>query len=185
MVDPPAAEHLAECADCSRRYAELTIFMDGLRDEADAEVEELFPTERLVAQQQNIFRRLTHVHRPARIISFPARELAAAMPSSGRVPPRWLAAAAAAGLFIGVAVGGVFGPAGMRRDASMQVAAPPMSAPRVAASPAVRVNTPVESPDDDAFLLQLEMALAQPTLRELQSFDALTPEVREIGARVR
>lgn len=185
MVDPPSAEHLAECADCTRRYAELTMFMDGLRDEADAELEELFPAERLLAQEQNILRRLTHIHRPARVISFPARELAAAMPASGRVPPRWLAAAAAAGLFIGVAVGGFFGPASIRRNPPMQVASAPMSAPRTTSTPAVRANTPADAPDDDAFLLQLEMSLAQPTLRELQPFDALTPQVREIGTRVR
>ena len=183
MVDPRAAEHLAECGDCGRRHAELAMFMDGLRDEADAELDALFPAERLVAQRDHILRRLSHVHRPARVISFPARETASAMASGSRVTPRWLAAAAAAGLFIGVAVGGFVGSNGLRRNPPMQVAPSAPGNARVIAAPAVRVSTPPDVPDDDAFLMQLEMALAQPTLRELQPFDALTPTVREVRLR--
>jgi hypothetical protein len=35
--------------------------------------------------------------------------------------------------------------------------------------------------DDEAFLLELEFALARPHTHELQPFDALTPHVREVG----
>lgn len=175
MVDPRVAEHLADCPECGRRHADLAAFMDGLRDDADAEIGDLFPAERLLAQQDQILRRISHVHRPARVISFPARDLSGPVPSASRVTPRWLAAAAAAGLFIGVAVGGIFGPAGLRRSPPMQVA--PSAATRVVAAPALRVNTPADVPDDDAFLLQIETALARPTLRELQPFDAMTPTV--------
>ena len=83
----------------------------------------------------------------------------------------------------GGAVGGFFGPAaGLRRQPAMQVA-PSASTARVAAAPAVRVSAPADVPDDDAFLMHLEMALAEPTLRELEPFDALTPTVREVGLR--
>ena len=31
-IDPPAADHLADCEPCAVRYADLVGFMDGLRD---------------------------------------------------------------------------------------------------------------------------------------------------------
>ena len=46
-------------------------------------------------------------------------------------------------------------------------------------------STPVTVADDDAFLLDLELALQRPNTRELEPFDALTPHVREIYNRVR
>ena len=33
-LDPPVAEHLADCAACGSRYAELAAFMDTLRRDA-------------------------------------------------------------------------------------------------------------------------------------------------------
>ncbi len=186
-LDARDADHLSECEACTARYRSLVGFMDGLRQDGDAEVDAIFTGERLQAQQAQIMRRLTHVHRPARVISFPGREPAAPAAAVTRVPPRWLAAAAAAGLFIGVAVGGLLGPTALGPTASgpgraaMQVA----SAPRASQAPAVRVSAPAEPRDDDAFLLQLEAALASPQLRELQAVDALTPHVREVRTQVR
>ena len=183
LPDPRDAEHLADCPECTDRYAELTAFMGGLREDAEAEADELFPAERLEAQQARILHRISRFQRSARVISFPARDVAVASTPAARVPPRWLAAAAAAGLFIGVAVGGFIGPAGLRPST------PPMQVgssvePRPQAAPAMRVAVPAEPRDDDAFLMQLEVSLERPHLRELQPFDAITPHVREINARV-
>ena len=36
VLDPPAAEHLADCGECTARYAELTQFMETLRRDGDA-----------------------------------------------------------------------------------------------------------------------------------------------------
>ncbi len=99
--------------------------------------------------------------------------------------PRWLAAAAAAGLFVGVAVGGTILHPGLQRSvAPMRVAGSPTASARLAPSPGVLINAPsnvIDSIDDDAFLMQLEFALERPHTQELQPFDALTPHVREIG----
>jgi len=72
-IDPPIAEHLADCASCGARYAELTAFMDGLRRDGEAEADAIFTPERLRLQQQQIVRRMALVGRPARILSFPPR----------------------------------------------------------------------------------------------------------------
>ena len=186
-LDPRAAEHLADCDDCVARYDEFVAFMDATRTEAEAETDEAFPADRLRLQQQQILRRLEHVHRSARVITFPGREIASGSRSVVRVTPRWIAGAAAAGLFIGVAVGGYLGPERFHRAAPQAAVERPMSVqPRPAAPAAVRVNSAADdSPDDDAFLMELELALARPHTRELQPFDAMTPHVRDIDNRER
>ena len=187
-VPPPEIEHLTDCTSCRERYAELTELMEGIRSEADAESDELFTADRLRHQQDQILRRLEHLNRPARIISFPGR-VTRHISGNARVAPRWLAAAAAAGLFVGVAVGGMFLQPGLRRSLPvMHVAARPTAVARATPAPAARVANPVpvtDTFDDDVFLQELEFALARPHTRELQPFDALTPHVREIGSQVR
>src|SRR5688500_9016576 len=110
-IEPTAAEHLTDCSDCRARYVDLRSFMEGLRTEVDAELDEVFPADRLRAQQQQIARRLEHLAHPARVITFPGHppdQHAAA--SRSRVAPRWLGAAAAAGLFLGIGLGTFFYP---------------------------------------------------------------------------
>jgi hypothetical protein len=188
-LDPPSAEHLADCDACGTRYAELVTFLDDVRTASDAESDAVFTTERLRQQQEQILRRLEHASRSARVISFPGQSLSHPIIGAGRVAPRWLAAAAAAGLFVGVAVGGTILHPGLQRSViPMRVATSPVASSRLAPTPAVLVNAPanvIDSIDDDAFLMQLEFALERPHTQELQPFDALTPHVREIGVNTR
>jgi anti-sigma factor RsiW len=197
--DPPSAEHLGECEACAARYAELTAFMDGLRADAAAEADAVFTPERLWAQQQHIMRRVEHVGRAARVISFPGR-VTQRMAVATRVAPRWLAAAAAAGLFVGVAVGGMLFDSSPSAPTATTLLARTKPVRRMTPPP-VRVTSPasvVEEPqpvapvapakaasaDDDTFLSELENAL-QHRPRELQPYDALTPHVRDVSAQLR
>ena len=70
-VDPPTADHLADCADCRVRYADLSSFLAALRSEADEEIDTVFRPDDLRAQQQQIAHRLDHLGHAARVISFP------------------------------------------------------------------------------------------------------------------
>jgi hypothetical protein len=192
-VDPPSAEHLADCAACASRYAELGSFLAGLSEDADAEVSALFPPERLRAQQQDIARRLELVGRAARVITFPGRAIAHATTSTApvtrsrvtRMASRWIAVAAAAGLFVGVAAGTAF-KFGPRLDVAREsrrssTAAPSrqvMSSSASRLSPAGVEKAVVDT--DDMFMSDLEAVLDRPHTRELVAFDALTPHVREI-----
>jgi hypothetical protein len=185
FVQPPVAEHLADCESCGARYADLAAFMDTLRAEGDAEADAVFGAERLRAQQQHIARRIALIGRPARVISFPGRIVRRTISAStSRTAPRWIAAAAAAGLFIGVAVGASYqsrwgsSPLGARSPFLVRDAASARAA-RVAPMPA-RPNGQVDGAADDAFLSDLEVALDRPHTLELQAFDAFTPHVREI-----
>ena len=184
---PSVAEHLAQCPACYARQVELTDLFGGLRSEGDAETDEIFTTERLDHQRAQVLRRVERMMHPAHVISFPSR--ASVMVPHGRllkIAPRWLAAAAAAGLFVGIVVGSRLWTRDARPSSAMTVAG--SAAGRNSAAPtALLVASPasvVDAADDDVFLDELEFALERTHTRELQPFDALTPRVQEIGSLV-
>lgn len=171
--DPRVAEHLADCGACRVRYEELVQVMDLVRQEGEAEADAVFTPERLRRQQSQIARRIEQVGRAARVISFPGRFVRRTMTASATPSaPRWVAAAAAAGLFIGAALGASYG-WGARGYYTV-------GGDRRMMPVATRGTTPGEVAADDAFLSELELALERPHTRELRAFDALTPHVREI-----
>src|SRR5262249_48954758 len=74
-LDPRAADHLVDCAVCTARYNELAGFLEELRSESEVEADAVFTPERLRAQQQAVRRRIDHVGRAARVITFPDRAM--------------------------------------------------------------------------------------------------------------
>ena len=172
-IDPRVAEHIADCGACSDKYQELVQMMDALRSEGEGEADAIFTPERLRQQHQQIARRIEHIGRAARVISFPGRFVRRTMTASATPgATRWVAAAAAAGLFVGVALGASYqwGARGVRALPG-EIRLTPV---------ATRGTGPAEVAVDDAFLSELEIALERPQTRELVAFDALTPHVREI-----
>lgn len=185
-IDPPVAEHLADCPGCGTRYADLTAFMDALRRDGDAEADALFTPERLRVQQQQIARRIALVGRPARVLSFPGRIVRRTIDASAsRKAPRWVAAAAAAGLIVGAAVGASFQWRSQLQSRQTFLAdAGRARAPRanpVATRDTSQADVASDVASDVAFLSDLEIALERPHTHELLAFDALTPHVREIS----
>ena len=71
MVAAPDAVHLETCAACRARYDAFTDWLADARVDAIAAADEVFPAERLAAQQSQILRRLEALERPARVIAFP------------------------------------------------------------------------------------------------------------------
>ena len=175
-ADPPTAEHLADCEDCAARYAELAQLMDAVRAEAAAETDALFTSDRLRAQQQQIVRRMEAIGRPARVISFPGRFVQGTIRASALRSPRWTAAAAAAGLFLGIALG-----ASYEWEYRARPTNPALSARSGRVAPAVTRSPVADVAADADFLSELELALEHPRTRELAAFDAFTPHVREIS----
>ena len=188
-LDPRLVDHLATCAECAGRFHNMAAMMHELREAADAETDLVFTPVRLEEQRQQILRRLEQVHRPARVISFPGRDPGIDARAAALMTPRWVAGAAAAGLFIGFAVGGYVGPERLHRPrtgALVQTAPATMNIQRGSSTPVVRISaTQPDAPDDDAFLIELETALARPRARELQPFDAMTPLVNDVENRGR
>ncbi len=185
-VDPPAAEHLADCADCTGRYAELTRFLDEVRADVDAETDELFPGERLRLQQQQIAHRLEHLGHAARVISFPGQAVHQLRRGAARIAPRWVMGAAAAGLVIGVGVGTFFNLNlfdSQRTEPSRLAIAQPSAQPMPVEQPVLSPDPPVDAYDE--FLQELELAGDQPYTAELVALDELTPHVRPIRTGLR
>ena len=180
-LDPRAAEHLADCPDCHARYVDIATFFDTIAIEGAAEADEIFTADHLQQQHDAVMRKLELAGRPARVISFPGRVSATATQATAHTAPRWLVAAAVAGLIVGIGLGGTLLP-----SRGAQARATQTASTRIAPAP-VRVATPSpeSTVDDDRFLIDLEIALQRPHTRELLSFDNLTPHVREVGNRLR
>lgn len=178
-MDPRIAVHLADCPACAARYAELAAFMDDLRTTGAADADDIFTPDRLRAQHQHIVRRLENAARPARVISFPSQFGKRTMNAPSRSAPRWIAAAAAAGLLLGVAMGASYQYTAHTR-AEQTLARQADTSPRLAPV-ATRGMSPAQIAADDAFLSDLDAALERPHTRELLAFDAFTPHVREVA----
>jgi anti-sigma factor RsiW len=97
--------HVERCDICAERAVELGRWLDQVRATANDTVDAAFPAERLVAQQQQILRKLEQLDQPARVISFPAQPKFSREIGGRRVAAGWLGVAAAAGILLGVAGG--------------------------------------------------------------------------------
>jgi hypothetical protein len=180
-LHPPAAEHLADCDGCAKRFAELTRLLDGVRRNADADTDRVFTPERLREQHRQIARRLVQLGHAARIINFPGRFVRRNIRNpASRASSRWIAAAAAAGLFVGLGVGVLYDSERRANQFAQLLTASARSA-RPAGQLTPRFSSPTTSAAEDAFLSDLAVAVERPHTRELRAFDALTPHVREIA----
>jgi hypothetical protein len=176
--EPTDHIHLSECQECHSRYTAFVGWLDRIHDDARAEADEAFPVEKLAVQQAQVMRRLEALERPARVIAFPkfARPVVTAQSHA----QRWVAAAAAAGLVIGLAAGQLVD----IRDAlggGRRVMAP--AAPTQTARANVQLPAPAVTPisatsvsDEQIFFGDEDPGVR---LTELRLMDDITPRVRD------
>lgn len=177
--------HVDVCADCGERYARLVADLERVRCEARADADAIFGPGRLARQRERILRRLGNIGQAARVLTFPAshagRRLSRAVP---RVASRWVAAAAIGGLVAGLTLGRfVTVPRSPSWTAPVTiVSAPPRSEPGRGLA---RASARDRAATDEAFLSEIEAALAAERISELEALDAFTPRVREIALNIR
>ena len=178
-------DHVQTCEACARRYESLTASLEELREAAVAEADAYFTADRLAAQRGHILRHLEGVEHPARVIPFPH---GTAKPRAARVHTplfRWVAAAAAAGLVIGVSAGRLLyvrPGVSTRAAASLQArTAPPAFRAPVAGYNAAALNGDI----DEAFLSEVENAVSQQRIAALRALDAMTPRVQDAVVRAK
>jgi hypothetical protein len=164
--------HLDSCVACRTRFADFSTWLENMRVDAITEADENFSAERLATQQAQIFRRLEAAERPARVIAFP--RFTQPLTSRTSHASRWIAAAAAAGLIVGVGVGQL-----MDLRHSLTAANASTVHARVANAPAsggrdLRVQT-VSAIRDETFLSELDASLSRAAVPELRALDGLTP----------
>jgi hypothetical protein len=173
-----AHPHLESCPSCRARFSGLSSWLQGVQIDATAEADEHFSPERLVAQHALIFRRLEAAERPARVIAFP--RFAQPLTSRTSHASRWIAAAAAAGLIVGVGVGQLMD---LRHPFTPQPQT--MTARARVTGPGTRGGVelkglPVNDIRDAAFLSELDASLSRASVPELRALDALTPRAGDL-----
>jgi len=168
---PVGDAHVAHCPACQERCTALTSLLGEVDAVAAAEADRQFPAERLARQQSRILQRVEQDGRPGRLISFPAGQPHVPLLARSRPASRWVAAAAVAGLVVGLVTGQLL-PVGQSAGSS-----PRMVANEAGAEIALRaVST---SLSDDEFLGQVEAAgSAGPAA--LRPLDAMTPRAWEV-----
>ena len=174
VAGSPAPAHVSACAPCQARLAELRAWTAGVAAEAGALADEAFTAERLAAQKREILRRLETAGRSARVIAFPVGSPAPARPDRHQVL-RWAAAAAVAGVMVGV---------GSMRLLHLRTSGAPVriaeagktSAP---ASAAVPEAVPTTGTLDEAALL--DAAYDRVAIGALQTIDDITPRARDVA----
>jgi hypothetical protein len=175
--EPATDPHLNACAQCRARYAAFSSWLERMRDDATAEADEVFPTERLAAQQAQIFRRLEALERPARVIAFP--KFGRPITSTQGNAQRWVAAAAAAGLVIGLAAGQLVD---VRRTFSRQQVEPQATNARLttADTPAAQATAPSPvSAADEALFVGNDAGPSNVRVSTLKPMDDITPRARD------
>jgi hypothetical protein len=144
--------------------------VDAVTAVMKAEADVLFTHERLERQRARILQRINDATRPGQVIAFPYAQ--AARPSALRIHPgmRWVAAAAAAGLFIGVVAGHL---AHVFPSARTPIPAEAIIAP--AQAPTLQAVSTTMS--EEEFLGALEIAIESTGGSALRPLDDLTPMV--------
>jgi hypothetical protein len=173
LTETPSAteqQHLGSCGACEARRAGVAHTLDEVWQAGVEDSDAAFPADRLARQQLRILQRIESDVRSARVIAFPAAQAAEKSPSRVRPASRWIAAAAVAGLVVGL-LAGRMGFDGRRAPALQQASARPAS-----------VTTPyraVAAISDDELLGQIETAINGRGGASLLPLDELTPRAWE------
>jgi hypothetical protein len=169
-----AHDHVTGCATCQARGRAVTELLDDVTRATTAETDALFGPELLARQQARIMGRVAQECRSARIISFPAASLPPARHVRGG--SRWVAAAVAAGVILGVV-----GEQVTERIARVGRPVHAFQAPvaQRLAEPGAAVRAVSTSSDDD-FYGQVELAFGSAAPAALRPLDVLTPRVADV-----
>lgn len=175
-----AQTHLLQCERCAARLEELREVLAGERHAAVDAADALFSEERLTAQRQSILGRLERRQKSARVLHFPP--VAAPVNRRDRPAMRWIAAAAAAGLFVGLAASPVVFPDVQRFPRTATASRQWPSGlkwwmPSVSARPGQSRITPET---DELFLSEMESALNKRRIAPLKALDDLTPRTHDL-----
>jgi hypothetical protein len=158
--DEGPLRHLAHCHPCEARYQALRVAFDETREAAVAD---------------RILRRIDALHAGPRVLPFPAAVQSGQAGHQPRVFRRWVAAAAVAGLLVGLGAGRMvfYHDTSTTADAGEQQTSAPASGRQAPVMQALHVEP---AADDEEFLSEIELATAAPRTQELRAIYAFTLE---------
>lgn len=170
--------HLDACERCAVRHAELLCVIADL-DVVHTEADAVFDDERLLHQRTHILHRLDKNHGPARVLPFPAAAESngaiRVLASAGR---RWVAAAAIAGLVVGIFSGRMLTHRGDEPNPDRLHQVYDASIRRSATNPVIVPAELRTGGRDEILFEEVESALVRPSVQELTAIDAITPAAR-------
>ena len=169
-----ADAHLDGCAECRVRFDAFASWMQEIASDARLEADAAFPAERLAAQQAQILRRLEASERPARVIAFP--KYSAGGHIQATPVRRWIAAAAAAGLIVGVGLGQLMDFRQSGTSIRQIGASRPIPQPAVETARSV---VPTSNSNEEVLFQEIEAA-STPQYEALRAFDTLTPRAADL-----
>jgi hypothetical protein len=162
--------HLDTCDICSARALEVGRWLGDVQSLGVATADAVFTEERLTAQRGQILDRLAQLERPSKVISFPAASASVrenGVVKTRRVNPAWVAAAAAAGIMVGVVSVEL-------RHLAFGSASPTTTT----VSQAQPAPAPVATPASDFSLL--DQGFDEASVGGLHALDAMTPRVADL-----
>jgi hypothetical protein len=175
--DEALLRHLAHCPACDARYVALRSTFDDTREAAAGEAVAACSPERMERQRDRILRRIDALSGGTRVLPFPAPGRGARTGGQPWALGRWVAAAAVAGLVIGLTAGRLIymggpgtAPDTRTRSAAVTAALPAPSVPTIHA-----VGVPFPA-NEEQFLSEIELATAAPRAAELRAIYAFTLE---------
>ncbi len=180
-LPPDLVHHLEACPRCSQRRDDLVDMLDGLGPGATAEAEAELTPARLQDQRRRIMRRLATLvgsEAPAKVLRFPAR--IRATPTVIR-RNRWLPAAMAAILLVGVVAGRLLDFGMADRAENVVAAAAADGDAFLAASLANALRGAQGVQNDEVILTEIDAALEALSVDALSDLDALTPRIQEVA----
>ena len=167
-------QHLAGCGVCETRRANLARILTEVSDVAVAEADAVFTAERLGRQRARILQRVEQESRHGQLINFPAGRGSSPTLLRARPAARWIAGAAAAGLFIGLLAGH------LTHDFTTGRVMPTRA---VVSSPTATFQAVSTTMSEEEFLGRLEIAIEGTGGSALRPLDDLTPLVWEVAAQ--
>jgi len=172
-------QHLHGCETCTWRYTELTAPLERLRQDAGGEADEVFTPARLEAQRTKILDRLGASAPGSRVIPFPASTIRVDRSVVRRPIAGWVAAAAAAGLLIGVTAGRLLETGTDRAVPTAPAARTTRTALTAPGLVSVSPAATVPGEGDEAVLSLIDEAVYSQRIAALSVLDEMTPHVRQ------
>jgi hypothetical protein len=172
-------QHLLGCESCTWRYTELTAPLERLRRDAASEADEIFTAARLDQQSAAIADRIAERAHEARVVPFPNQPARREPPVLHRPFMRWVAAAAAAGLIVGVVAGRLLEPDRIRPVGAAPVAHAAKAAVTVPRLISVGPVPDLPDPSDEEMILEIEAAARSQRISALAALDQMTPHLRQ------
>jgi hypothetical protein len=149
----------------SEHHDAISRMLDDVRGAAELDAEDAFPLERLALQRDRILARVDDLCRAGKVLTFPSTH-ARVVASQPTHRTRWVAAAAAAGLVVGL-LGGH-----LTRDFSSR---PSLQSRHGAAATGVTLRPVRPTLSDDELLGQVEVVFEGTGPSALRALDAVTP----------